>query len=170
MADLDPRVPQVNDPQLEADLLAALSIVGRVGKLNVSDLVIPTVQLLTVREPMVNVAQPVMDRGGIFQGQAIAPAAGATIVDTGNLTVGTYDITCVLSNTDNTTQQVMRILHRNAGASGNIYEISAALASDQTVISWAIEVIQNERLIVVVKNAAAAGTEYAASILMHLRD
>lgn len=50
MAESNPDFPQVNDPEIAANLIRRLAIVGPLGRLNVLDVVIPTVSLAELQD------------------------------------------------------------------------------------------------------------------------
>ncbi len=92
MAEVRADVPQLNDPQLEADLLRVLSIRGPLGKINIVDAILPVVLMGTVRPFDFQVLQPSFDVAAVFAGATTNPGISAVIVDTGQLPAGTYDV------------------------------------------------------------------------------
>lgn len=161
MAQINPLVPQSTDQALVAELIKALAIQGGpIGRLPLSDTIVPVVNLQDLRPSIF----PILDRSRIFSGTATAPAAGAILVDSGQLPEGTFDITVDFSTGDGATNQLIRIEHRNAANAGNIWLARLATHENYVAVSFAVFVANNERIRVFVTNAGAAGTIYAANI------
>lgn len=95
MADRDPRLPQSDDETLLADLIRTLRIIGPLGRLNIADIVIPTVSLGDVRTTGL---QPVFTGQHIFSnGVKTAAPAFTRHADTRALPAGDYDVQLIIS-------------------------------------------------------------------------
>ena len=178
MAELDPNLALVNDPELEANLIRALSIVGRVGKLRVVDIVIPTISLGDVVQPTVEVRTPSFRSSDVFSnGALLAPAGGTILADTGALAAGIFDVEMYFTTNDDTQiSNMFRTEHRNAANAANLalWDRIAAfglagVGSGHFVQKFAYEVALNERLRVSLTNAAGAGRSWLATIFARLR-
>lgn len=92
MATRDASTPQLDFPQLVADLITTLQLTGQLGVLNMGDTVIPTISVGNVR-PVTAVFLPVTFASAeILSATFDNPAGGQVIGDTGVLAAGTYDI------------------------------------------------------------------------------
>lgn len=173
MGDIDPSVPQVNDPELEADLIRALSVVGQIGKLRVVDIVIPTISLGNVIQQTVQVLTPAYRSTDIFSaGVAITPAAATVLADTGGLPAGTYDVQVHMSTTEETNRGNFEFQHRNSGDTVTLMTAAYAvnrLGYGLTKISFGYELGDNERLRVLNIIVGGAGDRYAAVIYARRR-
>jgi len=172
---VDPNVPQVNDPELEANILRELSIVGQLGKLRVLDVVLPTFSLGNVIQQTVEVLTPSFRSTDIFSGgQLVAPAAGAVLADTAALPAGTYDVKMGFSSDDGANQNEIQVQHRNAANTATLAVYSLVSATGrvgiaQTWWEYGYELAINERLRIVNVLVSAAGTAFSAIIFARLR-
>lgn len=91
MAGRDPTRPQLDFPDLIADLITQLRLIGQVGLLNFSDQVIPTF-LIGSRGINFGGDLPTFASAAVFGASAALPAANTVISDTGALPAGTYDL------------------------------------------------------------------------------
>lgn len=178
MGELDPSIPQVNDPELEAALIRGLSIVGRIGKLRVLDVVLPTISLGDVVQATVEVRNPSFTSSNVFSnGALLAPAGGTILADTGQLAAGIFDVEMYFTTNDDTQiSNMFRVEHRNAANAANlaIWDRIAAfglagVGSNPYFHSFAYEVALNERLRISLTNAAGAGRSWLATIFARLR-
>ena len=179
MAEFDPNVPIVDDPELEANLVRDLSIIGRIGRLRVLDLVMPTISLGSVVQSTVEVRQASFRSTDVHSnGMQAAPAAGAVLADTGQLAAGIYD--CIIyawSNQNSNTARRIDIEHRNAANAANLavwaHAVSQAGGSLEHTVwppyAFGYEVATNERLRAITPVAGSAGTNYLATIFARLR-
>lgn len=120
MAEVNPNEPQVRDPELEADLVRALSIVGPLGVLRVADIVIPVISMGNVVQQTVEVRSPVFRSSDVFSiGLQTAAPANTIHADTGALAAGEYDIHLYTAPAD-TEAHVWQVEHRNATNTANL--------------------------------------------------
>jgi len=171
VAIVDPRVPQVNDPELEVALIRALSILGPVGKLNVSDTVIPVVNLVDVRTPTILVETPAFLIGEQFGGgSAVAPVNSFDLADTGPLAAGTYDIVLAMGASGNANDAAFAVRHRNDADTATLTSFDIPLTGGTGFsMTYATVFAQSERLKVEVLINTAAGERWAASIFAKRR-
>jgi len=149
MADVDPTKPQINDPELEADLIRTLSIVGPLGKLEVIQAVLPTISMGNVVQQTVDVLQPAFRSTDIFSNGFIVAAPVNTVhADTGGLAAGVYDVQAHISNSA-VTDQSWEIQHRNAANTANLARFlyrTVANTGTSVYITIGYEIAVNERL------------------------
>lgn len=170
MAEFNPRVPQVNDPELEAALNRVLRIIGPMGKLNVADTVVPVVNLVDVTTPTILVETPAFTTGEQFGGAEISgPVAGQIFADTLGLTAGTYDVIVILGNTDNSSDKSFTIQHRNAADSANLFEWHMPMSSGNYDLKYSTIFAQGERLRVLLGATASPTSEWSAAIFAKRR-
>jgi hypothetical protein len=91
MAQRDPNKPQLDFPDLIAELITQLRLTGQVGLLDFSDQVVPTF-LIGSRGINFGGDLPSFTSAAVFQGALQSPAGNAIVFDTGALPAGTYDI------------------------------------------------------------------------------
>jgi len=117
MAQRDPTRPQLDFPELVAELITRLRLTGQVGLLDFSDQVVPAF-LIGSRGIDFGGASPVFTSAETFFGELQDPAISAIVVDTGPLPEGTYDFTANLSLSGSATLGgvlgPLRLEHRNA--------------------------------------------------------
>lgn len=97
LAERDASRPQLDFPQLVADLIRELRLTGQLGILEMSDQVIPTINVGNVRPTEITVNPPTFDSAEIFSGAVATPNINSVIVDTGQLPEGIYDVLMGLS-------------------------------------------------------------------------
>lgn len=164
MAELNRSIPQVNDPELEAAVSRLLAIVGPLGRLNVSDLVVPTINLGDVVTPVIEVRQPSFAPSEQFGGNNfLGPAANTILADTGQLVAGVYDVKLIVASDEDVIHGTWIVLHRNATNTGNVDTLEYALALNQgfLTLTYATSFEQNERLRI--ENGAAISAARFAS-------
>lgn len=172
MAEPTGDLPQVNDPELEAELIRILSVVGPLGKLNVADLVIPVVNIADAFTREVLVRQPSFRSTDVFSAGIQTGAAVTTVhADTGQLPVGVYDI-LVSITLATSAQRQWGIQHRNAANSANLMELP--VVSDADGPSFQTQTFgyvfgPDERLRVINGNAMGAGELSTAFIFARVR-
>jgi len=139
MAVRNPAIPQLDFPQLTADIIRQLRLTGTLGLFNMSDVVNP-VYIVAAREGALNVVAttPVFGSGEIFTGFASVPAANAIVIDTGQLPAGDYDIfgSIAYSGTG-TANGHIELQHRNAA---NAATLAVLIDSPNSGRSSAIEI------------------------------
>jgi len=97
----DPSRPQLDFPQLVSDIITQLQVRGQIGLLDL----VPTMQPVYLASARTGISLgtltfPTFNDAGILNSFATAPAAGAVLIDTGQLAAGTWDIYCSISLTD----------------------------------------------------------------------
>jgi len=110
----DPNKVQLDFPELNADLIAELSLVGTIGLLDFATEVRP-VFIIGARNLTVEVENPEFQSAEVFSGDAQSPAANTVIADTTALPAGVYNITAILDGAFSlATFGVFALQHRNA--------------------------------------------------------
>ena len=169
MAARDPTVAEVDDPELEANLIRTLSIIGKLGRLRVLDVVLPTVSLGDVVTPAISVEQPAYTAATAFtEGIITAATAGQTHADTGQLAAGIYDLVISLSWSRSSTDNNWSLRHRNAADNLDLTLLQPAFAGDaggSLQFKYAYVFALNERLRIQIATASAAGERTNAFIL-----
>ena len=173
----DPTVPQSDDADLAADLIRLLKIIGPLGRLSVSDLVVPVVNMGDVVTRTITVLQPAFRASDVFSNALItAPAAGAILADTGQLAAGVYDVRLLMvTNSANLFNGGFVFQHRNAANAANIavwHHLERTGGQDQAFqydYTFAYEIALNERLRIAVNAAGAAARVWTATIFARRR-
>lgn len=166
MATRNGAVPQVIDPDVVATMIRDLQIEGRVGVLNVSDVLVPTYLVAQGQTLDFTVLEPFYAAGEVFTaGELAAPAAGTVCADTGALTAGVYDLIvqmgCFLAVD-------FRIQHRDAANAANINQWIAGInPAGQTQLRFSLQIGAGERLRALNNAAVAAATQ--VNIMARLR-
>lgn len=172
MAAVDPDQAQVNDPELEADLSRLLSIVGRLGKLNVLDFVLPTVSLGNVVTQAVDVLQGAFRSTDVFSaGSQVNAPVGTVHADTGPVAAGIYDIQASASGSATQTQQ-WNFEHRNATNTATLAVWSIiVLGTVSTWTPWTFgyELANNERLRITNANLVPVNVSSIAFLMARRR-
>lgn len=154
MADRDASKVQLDFPQLTADIIAALRLTGTLGLFDMSDVVIPTISVGNVR-PQTFVFQPVtFTSAEVFSGTVVDAVGASTVIDTGQLAAGTYDLAFILNFVGSIAlpQDTMELQHRNAANDttlailGGLGGTNAQFASVQVSPLIGYEIAQNERI------------------------
>jgi len=117
MADRNANRPQLDFPQLTADIIRQLRLTGQIGLLEFSDQVAP-VYIVAQREGALDLVTnlPAFTSASMVDGSVFDPVAGTVIVDTGPLPAGTYDIFGSIRGTGVSlvTGATIELEHRNA--------------------------------------------------------
>lgn len=158
MAPRDPTTPQLDFPQLTADIIEQLRLTGTVGLLNFLDGVRP-VYIAAARENALDLPArfPVFRSSEIFSNTATNPALNAVLADTGQLAAGTYDVRAMVSTGILGAPQVFPVIdlqHRDAAnlatlsSIPNQISVNTNIISDLHAITWtyATVIAANERL------------------------
>lgn len=177
MGQLDPSVPQVDDPELEANLIRALSVIGQIGKLRVLDVVLPTISMGNVVTQAVDLQMPSYRSTDVFGGDTVAPAAGTVLADTTALPAGTYDVEILVASNGTTGfAEAIALEHRNAANSANLatwpyllIEGNATAGSFNWRHAFGYELGLNERIRLVKSGASTAGKSYVGLIFARIR-
>jgi len=149
----DPSRPQLDFPQLTADLIDQLNIRGPVGLLNFEDIVQP-VFLIGSRGVTVDAVTPEFTSSEMIAGRLLNPGASSNVFDTGQLTAGTYDIFASISASGTLTAGlVLELVHRNALNNGDVRTLLmvGVSATQQSPVAnlpmFGYVIAQNERFI-----------------------
>jgi len=171
LAEFNPNLPQVNDPELEAGLSRLLTIVGPLGRLNVGDTVMPVVNLADLSPTPVIALTPAFLVSEMFGGGVqTAPLSGATFADTGQLAAGTFDMIMMFGNTDNAVNASFAISHRNAADSAALFAWDLPMTNGGNMsVTYAAVFGQNERMRIQINANAGAGEQWAASVFAKRR-
>ena len=165
--------PQSQSSELVAELISALQVRGRIGKLDISDVVSPVylVDGSATQLPGLQ-GEPVFLPAEIFSGSAIAPGVSIAIVDTGQLPAGTYDLKLYwqIAIASGNPPGFLSWQHRDAANAANIWT-QDIVASFDVADSWsfATTLQTNERIRLLTRIVFAANDRLGASVLTHLR-
>lgn len=177
-ADLPGDAPLVNDPVLEAEVVRGLSIIGRIGRFLVSDVVVPTYSLGSAAGTSLTVNPPAFRATDVFSnGFLVGGAAGTVHADTGPLAAGSYDAAIMASGVDNEAFGTgLEVQLRNAANTANLASWDHVMygnAQQATVIPWytfGLEVLtDNERLRIVSRTLVGLAEGWAATIFLRIR-
>lgn len=125
----DPSKIQLDFPQLTADVIDQLNLVGTVGLLDFAPTVLP-VFIIGDRDLSVDASPPVYTSAQIFTGSVFNPAAASVMATTGPLPAGTYDVFGQIGFTGGSVAAgQVQMQHRNAADAVNL-AIMAELALD----------------------------------------
>lgn len=115
MAGRDPFRPQLDFPDLVAELITQLRLRGQVGLLNFSDEVVPA---FLVGSRGINFAGdlPIFTSASVFAGSLALPVGNTVVADTGALPAGDYDVMANLGaiGTIGVNADGYAVQHRNA--------------------------------------------------------
>lgn len=127
MAARDPTIPQLDFPQLVADLITTLRLTGQLGLLNMSDTVIPVISVGDVRPPTFSFTPVTFQSSQVFFGRRSDAVADFIIADTGPLPAGTYDIQCsmTMAGTIALSSAALSLQHRDAANTVTLAELLA---------------------------------------------
>jgi len=144
----DPTKVQLDFPQLVSDLIEQLQLTGTIGVLDFTPVVQP-VFIIGDRDLSIEAVEPVFKTSEIFRGNVSNPAPGATIVDTGQLPAGDYDLWVSMSFAATVrVADAAAFEHRDAADAVNLWEWQqVGLGVGQQTDTWklSIEVAENER-------------------------
>ena len=147
----DVLITQLDNPDLVADLISELRIIGTVGLLGFEPSVVPTF-IVGSRGLTVTAVQVDFLPAQIFSAQSNNPAANAIITDTGPLPAGSYDIKFALSNaiTVMAVPGSTTFEHRDAANAASLYNWdltgASGVFSGSMVVEYAAVLAENERL------------------------
>lgn len=171
MADLDPTIPQVVDPERTVDLTRLLQIRGPLGVLNVLDTIVPVVNMGDVVARTVDINPPSFTSTDVFSAgdQTFAPP-GTVHADTGALAEGVYDVQLSMPSTINSAM-IWRIQHRNAANTADLAVWSTLIHAVTGVFSQTLgyTFALNERLRIVNNSVFTAGEVSMAFIFARRR-
>ncbi len=175
MAPRDPQRPQLDFPDLVAELITQLRLTGQVGLLDFSDVVIPTF-LVGSRGINFSGDPSAFTSAGVFTASVSVPAANSIIVDTGPLPPGTYNVFAHISAVGTTaTVNVMSVRHRDAADAATlatlarltIHNVDHVLETTIPLIGY--ELALNERINVVSPSVVMTAGGIAATIFVQRR-
>ena len=154
MAQRDASLPQLDFPELVADIISNLRLTGQLGLLNYSDTVIPVDLVSTSRPFEISVVGPSFPSAGALSGSNKLPVANTVVLDTGQLPAGTYDICAHIQITGRVAagSAFYRLEHRNAANSATLAELITGTISavdevvDTTLPIMGCDIAANERL------------------------
>lgn len=167
----DPAKIQLDFPQLTADLINQLNLIGTVGLLDFAPTVLP-VFIVGDRDLQVEAVPPLYLPAEIFSGDATNPAASTIIVDTGQLLAGDFDVQ-LHANVGITTggPRGLLIEHRNAANDAALHRWFCFAANGSTAVVnvvCALRFAANER-IRVITDAALTAAKVGATIMVARR-
>lgn len=116
----DPSKIQLDFPLLTADLIEQLNLIGTIGLLDFAPTVIP-VYIIGDRDLSVDAVAPAWTSAQIVEGFDTDPGFVDTIVDTGQLPAGTYDIFGAIgTKATGAAASRIELQHRNAANSATV--------------------------------------------------
>jgi len=152
VAPRDPIRPQLDFPELTADLIGQLNLKGQVGLLDFLDSVQPTI-IVAVRQGVgFTFNPPAFAAAAVFSNSSSAPAVNTVLADTGQLAAGVHDVIVGWSMSNNTAIVNIDLQHRNAANTATLANWPHQLQGDASVvvqsmpINFAYEIAVNERL------------------------
>lgn len=176
MPDIDPSKPQINDPELEAELIRVLSIVGPMGKLDVIPAVLPTISMGNIVQQTVEVRSPAFRTTDIFStGLQTGQAGGTLLADTGPLADGIFDVRLASTSQTSIGLQNHRIEMRNAANTASLafwtHLMGVFTSGARPLFNYtlALEFAINERLRIVQVVTNPAGQAAEATIFARRR-
>lgn len=169
----DPNVPQLDFPQLVADLIQQLRLIGPVGLLDFVPSVSP-VYLAAVRDGVgFTITPPAFDSAETFSNvSGLGPVVGSVHATTGPLPAGTYDVMAGFSQFGFAGNSGVELQHRNAADAANLaaWPNLQGAAGTTTNRSFpfvaALNIGLNERLRFALTVANAGGAAQLATWIM----
>ncbi len=162
MAERTSAIPQSHDPDFVDDLIRQLQIVGKVGLLNVSDVISPVYLLGQTQALSFQLRDVCYTVGEHFSaGLLINPAANTILADTTALPAGEYDVlmTFGMGNVAN-----LVIEHRDAANAATLADWYVGGTIGMTQLKICKAMAFNERLRVFNVAAPGAGVGLQATI------
>jgi len=162
----DPSKIQLDFPQLTADLIRDMRLVGVLGLLDFN----PTVQPVFIigdRDLSVDAVAPVFGSAQIFNGHASAPVVATVIATTGQLPAGEYDVWAELSNVGvSPGTSHMELQHRNAADAATLAVladvpssgVAVGVSSQVPMVGYTIAANERLRAVIVGANNTGAVT------------
>lgn len=152
----DPSRPQLDFPQLVADVIADLRLQGTIGLLDFVPSMQP-VYIAASRAGSLEVValDPVFEVATIFTDVTVIAAAASVLADTGQLPAGTYDVKAFLAHEAGIVagvSSIAQLAHRNAANTANLSDLDTGLFSDGagliTIRDWkySTTLAENERI------------------------
>ncbi len=136
----DPSKIQLDFPQLTADLIAQLNLIGTVGLLDFAPTVLP-VFIIGDRDLTVDAVPVAYAAAEIFSGAATSPSVNDIIADTGQLPAGTYDVFAQIHSASSALVGPAHaaLQHRNAANTATLATLADA-AFTTTVLESAVRI------------------------------
>mgnify|MGYP000120314713 CR=1 FL=1 len=175
MADPDPTIPQVVDPERTVDLTRLLQIRGPLGVLNVLDTIVPVVNMGDVVPRSIRIQQPSFRTTDIFGGRFFSGVAADTILaDTGALAEGDYDLIISMTSRSSAALQHFNVEIRNAANTVNlaVWSHSMRMVTADSIfltLTLALVLATDERVRVLQRVANVAGEASAVVIFARRR-
>lgn len=174
MAPREPLRPQLDFPQLTADLIEQFNLKGQVGLLDFLDQVRPVIIIGTRGDGLpVTVTAQSFTTAQVFSGSVLNAVAGTVVADTGQLPEGTYDIKVGFSNTmDAGGTGIFTLEHRNAANAANLASWPYVWRTgNQYADNWdyAMEFATDERLRWLITDTQAVGGRTTGWIMAAIR-
>ena len=170
MARRDGLRPQVDFPQLIADVIDQLNVRGPLGVLNLSDEVRPVFIIGSRPGSLQVTSQPVaFPSASVFFGEAALPAANTIVVDTGVLPAGDYDVLAhISSHQQGAASLATQLQHRDAANAATLAVLLSAFVSAGAgtagtgdvflpLIGYTLAINERLRVITPASNAASGG-------------
>jgi len=176
MAPREPNRPQLDFPQLTADLIEQLNLKGQVGLLDFLDSVQPTV-IIAVREGVgFSSNPPTFQSPAVFSNSSVGPAVNTVLADTGELIEGVHDVIFGWSMSGNTAIVNVDFQHRDAANAVTLANWPHLLQGDANVvvqslpINFAYGIALDERLRVqIIGGSMSAGARVNSWIMAQAR-
>jgi len=155
MAPRNPGIVQSDAPVLLADLIRELQLIGPgVGLLGFSDQIAP-VFIIGARGVVFEAQEPVFAPAEVFSDIDAGVVAAATIIDTGQLLAGNFDVIASFSASNSASgTQAVALVQRNAGNTADVasWPIMANQPTNlpnntATPVKFSIRVAEDERFI-----------------------
>jgi len=178
MAGRDPRFVQSADPNLVADAVSDLDLVGQVGDyLGFTDTILPVYLIAQRQAFQLNVASPAFRSTDVFTAGVITGAAGNTIhADTGQLPAGIYDVQVKIQMTSGLVGPVtIATQHRDAANAATLADLGVNLVGTamdfprHIDFNFGYELGVDERIRILNLTAIGAGNLSYAVIFARIR-
>lgn len=173
MAERIPGAPQIDDPQILADFIRAIPIRGKLGELNVLDVLLPTFQIGTLTPVQVTLQQPSFGSAFLFSaGHQVAVAANFVHADTLGLPAGTYEVMFGISTGGESGNIPWTVEHRNAANTVTLASLPLVTEAEGNVhgpFALAYDFGATERLRIVNGTLFGGGSRSAAWIYARIR-
>lgn len=177
MSPRDPRLTQSDAPQLVADLIRELQLIGApVGLLDFASSIQP-VFILGSRGLTVVAEAPVYNDGEVISFRTIGVAANEVLIDTGALAAGVFDIksSVTFENGGAGLNSIVQLEHRNAANTATLstWRTAIGASSEGNLVGtgkfdFSFRVIENERFRIV-NSALDAGINMNVELMFHRR-
>jgi len=167
----DPTQIQLDFPELVADIIGQLSLLGQVGLLGFSPEVVP-VYIAAARggSLAVTAGNPIVTDAGLASSNDLGPGLNAVLADTGQLVEGVHDFTVGIEFANDAVAGFVFLQHRDAANLVTLSQIPLPRVNAQPhgtamPISFAMRMQTNERVRWQI-DAASTGTSRWGSYIM----